>query len=72
MWRILVLSFGRLTHCNFTVDIKYVRSVSLYPYICNIFSILNKLTLQKIICKFVTNIVFWDKKSNNTTTTLQK
>ena len=25
-----------------------------------------------MICKIVTNIVFWDKKSNNTTTTKQK
>jgi len=31
-------------------------------------SILNKLTLRKKLQNFVTNNVFWDKKSKNTTT----
>jgi len=36
---------------------------------CNMLGILNKLTLQKKLQNFVTNNVFWDKKSRNTTIT---
>jgi len=35
-------------------------------------SILNKIILKKKTQNFVTNNVFWDKKSKNTTTTKQK
>ena len=39
---------------------------------CNMLGILNKLTLHKKLQNCVTNNVFLDKKSKNTTTTKQK
>jgi len=39
---------------------------------CNTLSILNKLTLYKELQYFAINTVFLDKKSKNTTTTIQK
>ena len=55
-----------------------LKMLDLYLYIltightsCNMLSIINKLALQKKLHNFVTNNVFLDKKSENTTTTKQ-
>ena len=61
-------------HCS-----PNLKMLGLYHYTliighksCNMLSILNKLTLSNELQTFVTNNVFLDKKSKNTTTTEHK
>ena len=50
----------------------YLNTLIIGHKLCNMLSILNELTLQKGLQKFVTNNVFWTKSKTTITTTKQK
>ena len=51
---------------------RYLYTLIIGHKSCNMLSMLNKLTLKKELQTLVTNNVFLDKKSKDTTTTKQK
>ena len=67
----LNLNFKLFTRCLKMLGLCLYTLIIGHKY-CNMFSILNKLTLQKELQNFVTNNVLFDKTLKNTKTAKQK